>query len=348
MTNYKQLLFSIKSRLSYSTLQNIVETLGGSGARGMEATIDKLENDFETEFDALFYNNLYNNYLEHVLCGDKYVFFYKLNAATFDYCYNFFKDFEIKSSVFSANFPFVLSEVEILQVPEDTIFISNIYEHENLLYLTINTIRSIEDKIELDRQSIQVSDSDNFTKFFGVKKLKKQFFDVIVLNKLHSTIEYRMDYLTGYQTGMWFQQIKKFFTNICPNNIEINTELNLFSILLKIYQDKSGQICELKFTTDDDIIKGLKSRLNREDIREDKYHLAGSVAVPQINPYRIGIMWDIDSYKTELLVPGTLKLLNSVSPMINEVIISRCRNITDYNFIINKIFSYLISHDIQK
>jgi len=343
MIDFNRLLFSIKSRFLYSVLQNILADLKYSGGRGLDATIEKLKNDLETNFDNNFFDKLQNSYFEHLLCGDKYVYFYTLETEVFEKIYQYFKNFEIKESIFSTNFPYILYNEEIKQEFENIPFVSKIYEADNQLYIIISTIRSIDEKSEINKDFVTLLDSNNYISFYGIKRHKKQFFDVIVLNKENLTIEYRIDFVDNYQANNWFETIKQYFNSFFSHIAlrELNNELNLYPILLKIYEDQSGQICELKFTTDDDIIKGLKSRLKKEDIRLDKYHSAGTLAVPKISPYRIGIIWEFNNNKLELLVPGNFKLLSSTSPIINEVLITKCRNTTDYSFVINKIFSYL-------
>ena len=82
------------------------------------------------------------------------------------------------------------------------------------------------------------------------------------------------------------------------------------------------------------------------DIRNEMYHQAGIAAVHHITLYRLAISW---SYKItekitshiELFLPGKLISLSATEQILEEVIIEKCSVIEEYNFIFDRIITYL-------
>ena len=82
------------------------------------------------------------------------------------------------------------------------------------------------------------------------------------------------------------------------------------------------------------------------DLRNETYHHAGKQAVDHITSYRLAVIWDFQfqqgiNTNPELLLPGSAQILSSQTQYLDEVCIKNCSSLADYNFVVEKIFTYL-------
>lgn len=123
--------------------------------------------------------------------------------------------------------------------------------------------------------------------------------------------------------------------------------INFFPLINNFYMSNDeGKIINLSFTTDEGSIKSEKMRKDKVDLRLETYHKAGKNAVHHITPYHIAILWDFKileriKNQIELILPGKLYSLSSTNPRLEEVIIEQCIVLEEYNFILQKIDTYL-------
>lgn len=230
-------------------------------------------------------------------------------------------------------------------------------ETSESLSLIFCTRRSFTERTEIDIKAFNTEVQNKlvyYDKIFGTKRHIYQFFDVIVVWKNKNVIEVRIDILNNFSSQERhnsFVRIIEQFNNLIYESLGIENILekcvNFFPLINNLYNSKSeGKIIELSFTTDEGSIKSEKIRKDKVDLRDETYHKAGRDAVHHITPYHLAILWDFKisgGIKTqiELVLPGKFYILSSENPSLEEAIIDKCGVLEEYNFIFNKIDTYL-------
>ena len=124
-----------------------------------------------------------------------------------------------------------------------------------------------------------------------------------------------------------------------------NSFLLVSNKAVKLYS-RERKVIELGFVTDGGSTKHEKMRKNSTCLRIEPYHDAGKRAIDHITPYRLAVSWDVenlDNFKNtlELSLPGNVKELSEVPPDLGRFSIKNCICIEDYNFVLNKVLTYL-------
>jgi len=122
--------------------------------------------------------------------------------------------------------------------------------------------------------------------------------------------------------------------------------INVFQIIDRLYYSDEGKVVELDFATDEGSIKHAKMRKDSVDLRKELFHAGGIDNVSHIDSYRLLISWDYqlssNSKNTlELLLPGSVKELSQQFSYLGHFYVKNCICIQEYNFIIDKVLSYL-------
>ncbi len=352
------LLKSLFRRISsWKTIQNMLNICDLPVKQGKDKTIKHLEdisqkpNNLTDEFREL--EKLYCN---HILIGQKAVKLFEVEQKYIDKLIILFKSHKIDSTIFKKFYPFIVPEEDLTEIdllPK----LVDIKDTSETLSLIFCTRRSVTERTEIDIRNFNQEAQNKlvcYDKVFGTKKEIKQSFDIIVIWKEKKSIEIRIDIdnnSSSQERNDSFFKIITMFNNLVREKSGIETILknciNFFSVINKLYKSTNeGKVINLLFTTDEGSIKSEKMRKDKVDLRFETYHKAGKNAVHHITPYSITILWDFPilkgrNNKIELILPGKLYSLNSLSPTLEEVIIEKCIVIEEYNFILNKINTYL-------
>ncbi len=350
-----QLLESCRKRVPFTVMKAILKLCDLSGGNGWEDTIKKLAP--EGKFDDQLVNNFYklkDHYKEHLLIGEKALKLFQVNRGKIDEIITSLNGYEIKKNIFHETYPLLLPEEKLKTVKSLTEPVE-IIDSDNYLSVVFCSKRLFSEKTEIDPKILHDEAKKHLSSYdeiFGIRKYERQSFDVIVLWKTRNIIEVRIDIVQGIP----YQEREQAFITIIDrfnqlvtsrSGVKIlNTNINLFPLIHRLYDSQEGKVGELAFTTDEGSIKLEKMRRGKVDLRDEMYHKAGRQAVPHITPHKLAILWEFPimvDLKTnpELLLPGQSHTLSSLNPILNEVIVTKCSCLKDYSFVFEKIISYL-------
>ena len=142
-----------------------------------------------------------------------------------------------------------------------------------------------------------------------------------------------------------FLEIVSTFNNLVRDKFNsknfLANNINMFPLVDLLYQSQEGRVVELSFLTDEGSVKNEKLRKKDHDLREESYHKAGKKAVCHTNLFRVAIIWKLillDKLETqpEILLPGTSRLISHLSPVLDEIILSKCSTLEHYDFVFSK------------
>jgi hypothetical protein len=351
------LLDSFRKRVPWPTMRAILKMCNLPVARGWEDTITKLmaksqgENDLENNFARL--RELYCDYL---LIGEKAIKLFSVERQIFNKLITLLKSQQLETTVFNQTFPFPLSEEELEKINNSIPKLVEIKDFNDNLVLIFCTKRFFTERTEINIEDLTPEarrDLNNYDEVFGVRRYNRQFFDIVVLWKKIDLLEIRIDIAHGMslqERNKAFREIIRTFNRLQTESLGAETllqeSINFFPLIDKLYKSYEGRVCELGFTTDEGSTKFEKMRRNSVDLRTEKYHKAGKLAVNHITPYHLAIVWkfsileEIETHP-ELLLPGHTRDLSDKEQYLDEILIKKCSCLEDYNFIFEKINIYL-------
>lgn len=315
--------------------------------------IDKLkalseikEEDFSPIFEAI--NDAYRENIEY---GSKYIQYFSLPESAFLTFLEFANNQELDIDNLSKFYPYMVDNEELKNNQINKIHLAKKMDNEDSLILIYTRVVDFYKREQIDPQNFISSIRDeNFTEIYGVKRQLKQFVDIVYLNKKNNTVEIRIDYFKNTSDRQVQKQFSDFFaafnaklSNSVGRDFFSRKELNIHPIIKKINNDYTGRLVEICFSTKEGSNIRIKKRRAEMDIRKEAYHKAGSEAVlNNLDIFRIGIVWaNENDFELEVLIPGSSGLVHTNFKKINEVIITNCKGISDFNFVYNKISSFL-------
>ena len=328
-----QIIESFSQRISWSTMRVILKICDLPVGRGWEQTIKKLTDEESLQDDiSAKIEQLKKCYDNHLLVNDKALKIYQLERKKIDKLIAAFKDCKPADTPFHQTYPFPLFD-DNLKVVDFSQKLVEIKDTEDSLAVIFCTKRLFTERSQIDTEKLNEEtrkDLVDYDKIIGIKEHYRQFFDVVVLSKKRNTIEVRVD-ITGSlssedKSKAFFQTIQKFNTlseNISRIKTPLQESINFFPLIDNLYESDEGNVVELAFITDE-----------------------GKQAVDHIISYRLAISWNIQIYQEinsqpELLLPGRAQILSNQTQYLDEVSILNCSSLDDYEFVVEKIFTYL-------
>lgn len=359
MESIEKVLNSLKDRVPWHVMRKILHSHNLPTGQGWKPTIEKLlayfvnSKDRQTEAAILF-----KTFREHILAGEKSLRLYEVGPNDIKQATLALVKVAPSKSIFSNEYPFPISNAALSEANEKPHLVE-IVRSEYGATLVFCAKRYFTEKVPIKLKDLDISSEmlSDYDEIIGVRHTIKQMYDVVVLDTRSDYIEIRVDsskHMSSDELEIAFNAIidklHSIMMHISSNySLNLDKPVNLFQLVDSFYSSNEGRICELAFETDTASIKHEKMRRKAHDLRQEKYHKAGSAAVDHITPYRIGICWTInvtDNLKVqpELFLPGSVRMLSNPSLLLLDASIKNCSCLNDYEFVINKIKTHLQSN----
>jgi hypothetical protein len=353
--NFDELLNGLGYRVSWPTLQAILSGLEiPIVGRGKNEVIQKLKPYLDEKENIDKANLLLLYFHAQILVGEKAVKVFKVETDIVKSLISSFESIKPKKSIFKDKYPLPVSENDLKEVNSSQNLVE-IKIIEKGLQLIFCSKRDYTERLDLDLNIIREEERKNFSslsEIIGIKQYARQAYDVVTLRK-EGMIEIRIDNplkMSSDDRRRTFLKILDSLNyqikNISKFDSILSEPINFFSAVKNLYNSSEGRVCELMFETDGASTKREKMRRKDIDLRSEAYHKAGKDAVDHITPFRLGIRWsftDSNSVETEpeLFLPGNIRNLGHGNQRLEEAIIERCSSLEDYDFVFNKLISYL-------
>lgn len=354
-----QILEGFRQRSSWTDIRYVLQVCDLSAGRGWDNTIKKLTAEKELEENEKFDSKvklLQEHYKDFLLVNNKAVELYFLERDSLDKLIDLLTFHQFEQNLFHKAYPFPLSE-EGLEDVDSTQKLVEIVNTDDSLIIVFCSKRFFVERSEIDPSELEESTRKEliyYDKIIGIRENHRQFFDVVILSKHENTIEVRVDIttcppskcLTSKEVDKAFYETIQSFNALLKLKASLDKNANVFPLIDRLYESSEGQVTELGFVTDGGSIKHEKMRKKSTCLRIEPYHDAGKKAVHHITPYRLSVSWDsrisVNLNKApELSLPGNVKELSRMPPYLGNFYIKNCICSKDYNFVFDKILSYL-------
>ncbi|WP_067042897.1 hypothetical protein [Moritella sp. JT01] len=345
MSNKQLLIDTICERMPWKVLQAILKSLDLPISKGVKFTRLKLLSLVEQDlFTDATEQSLFNLYCEYLRFGDKTVMFNKISPVSLDKLTKNLDCIPLDINPDLINYPY--------RDPSKESHLSSKHQLVDLaiigdsIYFYFVALKSLTEHVRVDSDYLS-SINANFTfpsylhDISAKKIVEKRYYDIVCINTLEDTIEYRLDTASGLSSDELedsFIKLKTAFINKVRNlpgldKIKLHN-FNLFNFVTAIYEHSMDRVCQLGFQVGS-VTHHERTRASNKDLRKEVFHEAGKEKVKAIDVFRIAIRKNKKlkkvSYESELYLPGTVKMLIGASTAtLNHAIISNCINEQDY------------------
>jgi hypothetical protein len=370
---FKWILNALSERAPWTVAKRIFRNAQITPSRGWKSTIAKLSAASATPSTTAI-DQLERGFIEHVFGGEKFVTLYRIHD---DAVTATLREKIGQLKTLGPIIPNNLDEAGELPAEADTIsppaserfgsvssettftgVMSGRWE-DGRAALVIRSTRHLEvretieadDLIDEDASEDQVKvvaeAMSEYDRIIGTKFKEFTAFDVIGISE-DGLLELRIDFPKGSSKD----QCKSVRSNLLAAlkdlfGLDIAVSpINVFPAIRAIYLDNTeGRVVELGFGTSTKSIKNEKMRLG-DDLRQEKYHLAGKVALDvPISPYSLVVWWDEDveggiAANPELSISAGVRAVTSQSPAVYEFCIAKCADNPQFERIKNVVLNH--------
>lgn len=358
-----QILKSYQSRLPLYTMRAICKKCDLPTSTGKEQIVKKLLGVHE-EDEATIQSKIdesYQYFLQHLLYEDKAIkIFEKIPKNKFDSLYDKLSQMSEDHSGVASSFPYFEGPLNDSSIPFGELKLAYTQSDKHglsLLFLSKRystakyDLRDANHRADLGSEDVEFLEREDTQRFlsayenvYAERRENEIHADVIFLDKSRQLIEFRVDISKRppkRAVSNSFGLLNKKFEQITGGSRFVTTSFNFYDLVNTFYNSNEGRVAELGFTIDTDSIKHAKRR--REDLRTELYHKEGVKAVGEIEPFRISILWDVDSLNQkplELEIPGTFFHQKDLFPSVTQARLYKCVLSEEYFDIRDKIFEY--------
>ncbi len=334
-------------RVPFKKIQEILRKLKLPTGNSIERIRKNLFEYFEKKPED--YEKLLKIYYDVISFDSKAIKYYKTNRPTIEKLLSFLASYQIEPSDFKDAWPCTIP-ISKSVVPTGPI-LTHIEDDGDLINIYFCSIRVVKERVSLnpkDYSRVKTIKEYGFDELIGIRYIKRQFIDIITINKNANLIECKIDNslkLAVNDIEFNFTALCQCFSRITQGtgiNYLFRQAVNVHSALRGIYKNKNeGRISEARFITNTGSNKQETMKLKGDDLRDEKYHKAGMSALNNhVNFYWLSTRWGDNTSQKELIIPGHVRILLSPNPINDEIHISGCYNYDDYLFIFNRIKSF--------
>jgi hypothetical protein len=301
--------------------------------------------------------DLLARYKEHLVCGEKDVRFYDLDAKIMDTLRIYLDSAEMEATPLSLSYPLPVTYEQLAALPLSRPKLVAVERMDDGIAGVFGSVRAVELRVALNPEELPQNAQqifDGFSEVLGVKILRTQAFDVVWVPHHGTRADIRVDWRTGMAqdaSAAAHAVINREISEVLGHG-NINGPVNLFPLIDRIYRAKNeGSVVELEFAETTASIKREKMRRKHFCLRTEMYHEGGANAVKgQIEPFSIGVEWTGPARGTrpsypELFLHGTSRMLHTPNPTLFDAIIYKCTGLHDFELVRSRIEAHLGGDD---
>ncbi len=342
-------------KYSFRTLQKELTSRNMPSAQGWEPLFEKYKDPSIKKSDkgkwSLILKELYDN---HIRYGSKAIFMFEIDRKLALKIADSFPGMVDQESPFRTSFPFVLDDESLKKTslkPSVTL-VEPENDRGSRLICCYKRAYKEREQIELEslntdaiKQKTILEAFTDFEEIYGIRCGFTQSFDCIVIRPDEERLELQIDHCRQLNTD---DLIKSFYKKLLNIWIEdtfkiknaLNSPINFYPILQKLYKEDDGKIFKLGHVTGTDSIKEERMRRGHLDLREEPFHKKGLQAVVDTDPFSLTKKWDSEHGTTSpsVTIPGYSSHAGASDAKIEYVIINDCSCKQDFEMVLDKLF----------
>lgn len=344
----KQRLFdALEKRSSLNVSRRVLAQNGFPRGIGWAQIRDKLKDStVEAKAD---YGGLRNGLRSLLTASNKTVRVYKIDKADRATFEKKFADLKIDhTGEFAKAFPYPVPDNVLASMalqPTNVVSKSDMLQARGLLLSSVHIINVRE---ELTAGQIGATAS-KYDEVFGIRTIKFQTFDTVLLSKNNPYIYVLTDSHTNHtvESLRALQSSTKDKINKILGKNALKKPENLFPTIETIYNSKEGVVRRLHYTTTTGAGKQEWMRGHASCLREELAHKAGMTALSgKYSGYALDVEWELSEVEGYLPTPslglhGAYRITYDPKPKVTEAIVRGCANQSELQFVLQKLMEHL-------
>jgi hypothetical protein len=345
------LIRSMRRRVPWEVASHVFSELDLPVGVGWDRTVTKLLalTDLTPDDEAPLAEAL----RQHLLCGEKSVRFYNMDGVEKEFLSASLRMAERPEGLMQDAYPALCSEDELLELRTPRPQLVALEELPDGVAAIFGSVRTLEVREPLvldtlpETAATALSDYDEVV---GVRLIRWQAMDVVWIPNDRPYVDVRVDAPRGARqdtSDIAHSYLCSAIRNVAGRDV-LGEPLNLFPLIDRIYQDPNeGRVVELAFGTTTASLKHEKMRRRHLNLRAEAYHVAGKAGLgTPIEPFRLAVEWDRRSggnvvARPEVLFNSTSRHALSGNPLLQDIVVRRCRGIDDFAFVRSRIEAHL-------
>ncbi|QOJ23587.1 MAG: hypothetical protein HRU78_07945 [Gammaproteobacteria bacterium] len=348
-------LEALKSRLiSFRTLQDELTIRDMPTALGWTLLLKKYEEtEGNIQYRERWTSNLEDIYLNHIKYNSKVVYIYELSA---DIAYKLQSKLNIlvsDESRFKDTFPLPVNEKDL----KDSSFNPDIFEIETegediRLFSSYKRAFRTRDEIQYSQfngektSNALIETLNKYEEVYGLRTDYAQAIDCIILRSNKNRMEFHIDNShdilleeVAKVANYYKDRINKFIQKEFEINECLNTAINFYPKIKKLYEDADGQVTDYGHVTSSASVKHERMKRGIYDLRNEPFHQGGLAAVTT-DGYSITKKWKTEGKKIlpSLSISGRFSIAGQLDANIDFILINDCHSQNDFDMMLNKLF----------
>jgi hypothetical protein len=349
---FKKLLSDLRQKYSLADLRVILKDEELGNAPGWDQLASRLEGSDST-LQSKAEQVLTRLHGDLILAGTKNVHIFELPQGAAEKIISELDLIEPSSPNFGATYPFPLSESALRGLTNEYELVAKTANSSGDVSLVFCARRTFEDRVHYDTNEVTAAVQAafaGFDKFIAIRQVDFQVFDILTVRASLDRLEVLIDYPDRIQKPETTEDRCLALLGRAASAVPIltdvyarNSPLNLFACINNLYQSKSeGRVSRLYLRSPTDSIK-KESMTSAKDLRTEKFHAAGVLAVGAVTPFDVTITWDSlinVKGKVDAQVGTSMTTLSSADPYVRTARISGARSDAAILAVVNKLVSY--------
>jgi hypothetical protein len=353
---FDALLACVKARWSYRDLSAILDAEGISLSKGYgwDALHDHL-NGADAVLCAKATKVLSDLVSDLALAGTKDVHIFDVSEAEVNNIALAMAAIAAPANgAYKLAYPMPLRETALKSMTTDHELAATVHRSNGDIALVLCARRTAEERDRYQYSQVTAAVKQAFAgvdEIITIKKTDYQVFDVLTVRPKLRRVEVLIDQpglIRGPETSeMRCLTILGRALTLVPDLTplyEANSPINLFPCISALYHAASeGRISKLSFRSPTDS-KKREEMTSDKDLRTEPFHAAGVVAVGDITPYDITVVWDSLSANISggsgVQIGMPISTLSSETHSVRHARIINARSDTSVVAIVNKLVSY--------
>lgn len=350
--HFKRLLADLRHKYSLPDLRSILKDEELGTAPGWDQLATRLDGG-DSVLQAKAEKVLRGLHGDLILAGTKDAHIFELPKGVGHQLVSEIGGITPSSPNFGALYPFSVSETVLHGLSSEYELVTKISHQSGDVSLVFCAKRTYEDRVHYEANqvtaAVQVAFA-GFDKFIAIRSIDFQVFDVLTVRPKLDRIEVLIDYPDRIQKPETSDDRCLALLGRAASSApslqpiyEQNKPMNLFPCINNLYQAKTeGRVSRLYLRSPTDSIK-KESMTAAKDLRTEKFHAAGVVAVGAITPFDVTISWDSlfnVKGKVDAQVGTPITGLSIAEPYVRKARIAGARSDAAIVAVVNKLVSY--------
>lgn len=340
----KQILDALEKRCSIRVARRILASNGFPKGSSWEQIREKLK-DTVVASKADF-PGLQSALREILIANEKSVRIFDLDAARIATLRSAINSHSIQQSgVFATHFPLPVPDNILTSLPvQPPVPVAKI-QTPNVTGILFSSVRVIDLRERLNAAQFGGNLPSGFDEVIGIKKVKVQTFDAVLLSK---NLPYAYVLTDAYQDAS--QTMRRVLQNSVAdavNNIVgssvLSVPANLLPAVSPLYGSGTGEVKNLLYITTTSSGKTEWMRGSGNCLRNELGHQAGMAVIGTgFQPYGIELEWPLDEVegyvpRPFLSILGQYRMTYEVNPRLEDATVWGCATLSELEFVLKEL-----------